>query len=241
MTRKFPETPDPRAAALPAKDLLRGARAMARAAGAALEPLERELPDPLRRVARGAAAGLESAAARVRLAARGLAARILPGADGGDHLLSHELDAIMGAEGAAALFADAAAHGLDFTLHRRGRDDLMVSETLAAFAYRAARGAGGDRFETGARLHLALLERHAVGRAPGTSLGLSAEDLAEARHAGFAVTLWMLVERDAPREDEDELLALCADLTEARRAEIDAAGEDPTALAALFAASAELI
>lgn len=85
-----------------------------------------------------------------------------------------------------------------------------------------------------------LLAHNVAGAAPGTPLTVIEATPNPARSGVFAVILWMLVDRTAPQENEDEILDLCCDLTGALDAEI-AASEDEAALAQLFARYADMI
>lgn len=228
MTISDPHFPLLRDLALPARDILRGLKH-----GLGLAPLREVVPDPLRGPAHAVAAGVDRAARVALWRRRGAEA---PGVVA--------LAEILASRGAAPRFAAAARHGLDAALRRMGRVDLMVSETVAALAWRAALGAAGPdaaRSDLAARLALSLVEHHAAGAAPGTPLGIGAEETRLARLAAFATLLWMILERDAAREDEAALLALCVDLTASLADEVAAADADPGRLAALLAAYAPLV
>lgn len=222
--------PNLRQLALPARDLARGLRhGLARARGLA------PLPGPLRDIAGGMISNVEGLAGTARAAV----SRLRPGAR-----TPHSLSEIAGGHDPALHFAAAAAYGLGLALRRMGRDDLLVSETVAAVAYRGS--AAGSASEAGmpeiaARLALALSQHHAAGVMPGTPIGLGATDARQLLLAAYAVMLWMTIERDAAREDEDGLLALCVDLTVSLGDEIAAASAAPDRLAALIAAHAEMV
>jgi len=226
--------PNLRELTLPARDFARGVK-HALGHSRRLAPVRDALPEPLRGFAREVASEIEGLAGVARegvaLLQRYTAARF-------------GLAEIVVCPEPALRFAEAARYGLEAAVARMGRDDLMASATVAAIAYRtsASLGEPGERLpRAAARLAVALVQHHAVGPAPGTTLGLGVDETQTAMLAGFAVMLWMTIERDAAREDEAGLLVVCIDLTLSLAGEITAAWMDPDRLATLMAHYADVV
>ncbi len=228
--------PRGRQLALPARDILRGAYAIVRKASSRLEPLGGRLPSPLRGMAKDMSSVLGDFAQQARDLAYSSGAEMRRGnGDGKDR--SAELVDIMDRDDAAALFAKAFARGLSYGFERLESDRYIVSEVLSANTYRSVArkaDAPSDPYDRAARLFVALGKNQAIGVAPGTGLGMGPEDAGPVAVARFAVLLWMLVERDAPRDNEDEILAICIDVSVSLEAEIAEAGKDEGRLSSLF-------
>lgn len=210
----------------PARDLLRGARQALAAPLRLFEPMARMAPGPIRRLIQDVAHPAAARGARVRDVS---AAVSLFDAGGGDE---------------AARFARLAYFGLSNVLGRLGRDDLLISETVAGLGFRAALSrlpADAAAARKAAAVAAELMRRHAIGYAPGTGIALGDKDLADGRLAVFATMLWLLVERPEAEPDEAGLLGLCFDVAVSQVDEIAAAGSDPERLAPLLDADARLI
>lgn len=228
--------PVPRTLALPVRDLLRGVRKAMEGPRRLFEPMRSVLPrgfgDATGSVASGALRSIGLTRGPVghpdELAA---AARLAPSifVTDGDF---------------AAVFARLSYRGLRFVLSRLDRDDLLISETIAAFAFHHAimQAALGDTAsDRAAAVAVALTQHHVVGVAPGTGIGLSEGDITEGRLAIFVVMLWLLIERPKAAADEAALLSLCFDLALSEQAAIDAAQDDAARLSDLLATFARLI
>lgn len=230
--------PRGRQLALPARDILRGAYAIVRKATSRLEPLGGRLPSPLRGMAKDMSSALGGFAQQARDLAYSTGAEMRRG-NGGSKDRSAELAVIMDRDDAAALFAKTFARGLSYGFERLNSDRYIVSEVLSANTYRSVArkvDAPDDPYERAAQLFLALDRNQAVGIAPGTGIGMGPADSGPVAIASFAVLLWMLVERDAPRDNEDEILAICVDVSVSLEQEISEASEDEAELARLFSA-----
>ncbi len=209
-----PPLPDPREIALPMKDVLRGVR--------------HALREGRRRLDLGpVAAPLDAVAAGVEEFTSAAAHTILDFPTQGAGLGGLRDD------GSDLRFAQTVYHGLDRVLARLGLGALMVSETLAAEAFRTVQGRDGALAieEYAADLLAELQALRVVGHPPGLA---TVEDEG-VLVAHFAVMLWLLVERDVAGEDEDALLDTCTDVAEAERGAVLAAGADRAALAQLLA------
>jgi len=222
---------------MPARDILRGTYAIVRKTSNRLEPFGGKLPNPLRSMAKEMSSAFGGFAQQARHLAYDTGAEMRR-AGGSETDNSAELSEIMDSDDAAALFAKTFARGLSYGFERVESDRYIVSEVLSANVYRSvARKADAptDPFDRAARLFVLLGKHQAVGVAPGTGIGMGTEDLGPVAVASFAVLLWMLIERDAPKDNEDEILALCMDVSVSLEGEILEAGRDENVLSALFA------
>lgn len=221
--------PPPQAFALPFKDALRGLRAtahrsasafltedMTKAGAAALPPLAKE------------------AAAAARLAARtteAAARRLDPSRVDAPQISG--LTAIGETPNPELAFAEAAYRSLAATLARLGREDFLISQTLAAYAYRLAMESA-EEASFAARLIRRLFEHHVVAFAPGTPLGLREADRRDIAVAIFALMTFLFAERlGGEPADEVELRNACADVAAALKNDIVAVRGDWDAFAAL--------
>ena len=235
-----PFLPDQSALTLPAGDALRGARAILERTSKALAPIEQHMPAPLGNVAHRLSDGAGDFADRARQLVFDIASA-LP-LDIGRR--SESGAAVLAGEPQAAMVARAVRQGMDFCFERFGKERYLVSETLAAGAYwsalRKVRDSDGPAM-VAAHLFSSIRRHHIAAIAPGTALGMEDDDFDRVQAAAFAVMLWMLVERSAPQDNEDEILALCADVAASLKGDIEAAASAPRALARLMTSFAEVI
>ncbi|MEO0388105.1 MAG: hypothetical protein AAF281_11330, partial [Pseudomonadota bacterium] len=206
--------PLPGEVTLPLKDALRGVRFALRTGRRQLDPLAGRVPIPLAGLAADVMGQVDQVAAGVEAFGSTTAHRFLdaPGAADG----APDLPQPDAGSGSAQRFAQTVYYGLSRALSRLGTEDALVSETLAAEAFRSVR----DRTEPAlvvedyaAEIMRALLDRVVAGRPPGLTPAVP-ED--QGAIAVFAVTLWLLVERAGGAEDEDQLLDTCTDVARAQ-------------------------
>ena len=234
MQTRSTDFPPPKALALPLKDALRGLRMTADRSRAAFGPLLALIPGPagaLPRTVDAAASWARSATTRAVRTFDPTAADIT----------TSGLAAIAASPEPELLFAEAAYRGLSDALRALGEERFLISQTLAAYAWASLADASNKGAVRAADLMVAMSEHHVVGPAPGTPLGLGETERSTIRMAAFATMLWLLAERVEPLGDEVELRAIAVDMALALRQEIEAAGDDPSALAALFATYAEVL
>lgn len=232
-----PFFPDQSTLTLPAGDALRGAKALLKRTSQALAPIEQHVPAPLGDVAHRLGDGAGDFAGRVRQLAFdiGRTLRLEP---------DKASAGVLAEEPQAAMVARALRQGLEFCFDRFGKERYLVSETLAAGAYwsalRKVRESDGPAM-VAAHLFGSIQRHHIAAIAPGTALGMEDEDLDRVQAATFAVMLWMLIERDEPQDNEDEILALCADVASSLKSDIEAAASSPQSLARLMTSFADVI
>ena len=221
---------------LPARDILRGVRLMLAGPLRLLEPVGAMFPEPVQHL-------VDDLRQSVK---RGV--REASGADAADDAdavaAAMQPSVFTGSGDAVARFARVAYFGLRYVLRRLDRNDLSVSETVAGFAFHTALSdcpADTDAASKAAAIAASLTRLHAIGLAPGTSVGLDAQAVAQCRLAGFVVLLWLLVERPETEATEAELLDLCYTVGMAQRLEILAATDDIAVLADLLRRDARMI
>lgn len=222
-----PRPPLPRLDPAPLKDMARSLRFVAERGGRTLQkalPLD-VLPDPAARVADAALSTVIRVGQKAEQGVSALAHALL---DNDAPPPPLDLGATAGGE---ARFAAAAHDGLCDALARLGAERALVSETAARRAWRAvaAHGTGQSDSATAAALLQQLAQAQAVREAvwPDTATLPPTE---AARIAAFAMLLAML----AAPEQFRTLLPAAVDITLALRADLAAAGDDETRLAALF-------
>ncbi len=222
----LPPLPLPNELAMPVRDALRGMRKTLSGPLKLMEPVEGALPEPLRQVARRVGGQPQTPRPDPELA---------------DVL---GLSDFANSRDATARFARTTYQGLKFALNRLGRDDLLISETVAGLAYRTVQrqnADGADPFQISAQIFEQLVGHHVSGVAPGTSIGLhDAEEQINAL-AVFAVLLWILVDREIAETNEAEVLALCVDVTASVADQVMEASPDRAQLAGLLSTYAGAI
>lgn len=233
-----PFFPGSKAVTLPVKDALRGTRAMLRRASAAIAPTEDRNPVVMDSLAEPVqlAPHVAKLAFEVGQLLQNKPLVDTPSGSSFNHFGDVERD--------GAMFASAIRHGLAFCFKRFGKGHYLVSETLAAGAFWSGRRKSQEDDPPAmlaAHLYRSLTRHHIAAHAPGTPLGMEDDDLNIVKQAVFATTIWLLVERDEPHENESEVLGLCADVVMSLRAEIEVAETDPRQLARLLASYADVI
>lgn len=190
---------------LPIKDLLRGLRTGMTAGRVAIEPLSRDFPSPLRDVVDG----LDEIATRLEATTSRLAHSILD--DGATSQKGHgwTLQTLANHPHGATVFAQLAYGALGAAYMRFADQPALVSETLAAQAFKSAMDATSmDRSELPAELLLQLKSAEVIRSAPFTLPSAQKDHSAILAYTAFVILL--CAERDSESEDTD-LLDLCCD------------------------------
>ena len=221
---------------LPARDILRGVRRAIAGPLRLLEPVGAMFPEPVQHL-------VDELRQSVKRGLREVSGADAAG-DAGAAAAAMQPSVFTGSGDAVARFARVAYFGLNHVLGRLDRSDLSVSETVAGFAFHTALAdcpADADAASKAAAIVASLTRHHVIGVAPGTSIGLDAQAVAECRLAAFVVLLWLLVERPETEANEAELLDLCYAVGMAQRAVILAATDDTPVLADLLRRDARMI
>ena len=190
---------------LPIKDLLRGLRTGMTAGRVAIEPLSRDFPSPLRDVVDG----LDVIATRLEATTSRLAHSILDDGETSQKGHGWTLQTLANHPHGATVFAQLAYGALGAAYMRFADQPALVSETLAAQAFKSAMDATSmDRSELPAELLLQLKSAEVIRSAPFTLPSAQKDHSAILAYTAFVILL--CVERDTESEDTD-LLDLCCD------------------------------
>lgn len=206
---------------------------------------------PIGDVARAIVSEVDGVATRVNNVAGGMSRRFLeaPFAVDQDAVAFDEIVSIDRAEIA---YAQAAYRPLSQAFGYLGAEAVLVSEAAAAGAYASVMGGselggselGGDHFRQAAALVDEMLRRRVIRRVliheGGQTASLAEADMPMV--AVFALALWLLAERQAVADDDnDTLLFACCDVAVALKDDIRERLGDRPALRTLIAAYADKV
>lgn len=232
-----------RGMALPVKDALRGVRYGLQSFRDAAVSLQSRLPGPLNTLGAAAIDRLDRVATEV---------------DRNTSLVVHRyLDPLIARDAETAAFSNLIAHpNAPLLFARIGYDNLkpliayicknydheesfFISEMLAAIAWQRAAAAMDETNDDTKKAALLLVSMSATGVVRTTTSANAARSSVDVTHkiarvAGFALIVWLLIERNCTPEDEEALLFTCCDLALALGEMIDAAGDDAALLSDLI-------
>ncbi|WP_421723162.1 hypothetical protein [Bauldia sp.] len=205
------------------------------------------LSAPIGGVARAIVSEVDDVATRVNSVAGGMSRRFLdaPVAVDSDAVT---FDDILSIDRAEIAYAQAAYRPLSKAFGYLGAEAALVSEASAAGAYASVMGTpaeGAGRFDQAAALVDEMLRRRVIRQVlvaadPDDPEALTAADMPMV--AVFALALWLLAERNAFIDDDnDTLLFACCDVAVALKDDIRTRLGDRTELRALIAAYAEKV
>lgn len=219
------------------KDALRGIRFGLRLGRNVIPGVHKDFPTPLRELATGLLSGIDQLEGRVESVTSKVFHRFLDAASLKDGALS--LSALRGAPNGDQVFAQAAYHALARAITLQGDTSPLVSEVLAARAFRQVKARLSPGTPPAAFAAALLLEMQAtevVRHAP------QPRDTVEPqrRTALYGLMYWLLADR-AAGEDETALLSACLEVALALRDALVEAGDDPARVEKLLAEYADRI
>jgi hypothetical protein len=219
------------------KDALRGIRFGLRLGRDAIPGVHKDFPPPLRDLASGILSGIDQLEAQVESVTRKVARRFLNLGALTEGALS--LTALRNASNGDELFAQAAYHALSrATVLQRGSSPL-VSEVLAARAFRDVQARMSDDTPLAAFGAALLLEIQGADVVRYALQARAATD-PQRRVALYGLIFWLLADRAAD-EDENALLAACFEVALALSDDLADAGDDPVRIEKLLAEYADCI
>jgi len=173
----------------------------------AIEPLKGELPDPVRDVFGDFVSGLDFFANRIDRASSFLVHSFLDTGPVWQQDGCWTLDQLLARPDGDVIFARIAHGSLTSAYRRFSGGNVLISETLAAAAFRCAAESDKHRREQfPARLLLELYDKAVIQSGPFGAM----VDNNGARLSLITVVLWFLAER-SPGTDDDDLLDLSCD------------------------------
>jgi len=219
------------------KDALRGIRFGLRVGRDAIPGFHKDFPTPLRELASGFLSGIDQLEGRVESMTSKVVHRFLDFATLTNGALS--LGALRRAPNGDELFAQAAYHALSHAVVLQGDTAPLVSEVLAARAFRQVRArlsADAPPAAFAAALLLEMQGTDVLRHAPQTGRTIEPQR----RVALCGLMFWLLADRPED-DDENALLAACHEVALALADVLTDAGDDPERLEKLLADYAECI
>lgn len=219
------------------KDALRGIRFGLRLGRNVIPGVHKDFPAPLRELATGLLSGIDQLEGRVESVTSKVFHRFLDAASLADGALS--LSALRAAPNGDQVFAQAAYHALARAMALQGDTTPLVSEVLAARAFRQVRARLSPEVPPAAFAAALLLEMQAtevVRHAPHPGDAVESQR----RVAHYGLMFWLLAERTAG-EDETALLSACLEVALALRDVLGEAGDTPARVETVLAEYADRI
>jgi len=223
-TPPFPFLPD---LETPMRDALRGVANFAEATEDALEPAAQLLPEPLR-------AGFQTAIRSIETTGRHLIDRALRH----DQIMTAADFAIgrLRDPGSARDFSSVVCFAWEHLQHAAAGPRFLISETI--LTSKSVQPSETDVGTAHAAVLVAVIRKSsAIGRMPGISDGIGAEDRNRIDLALMAIMVWLIATRTPTLDEELPLLELAMALMTAIKDDIATAIDDPQKLADMLTAT----